>query len=120
MSYVREVPEPGQLVEVRQRRYVVTDVVPSVLSTDALLLHRQHVISLSSVDDDALGEELQVLWEIEPGVRAIEKTPLPEPAGFDTPQRLDTLQKMGADLLDENGQSLKGELEQGDLFYKER
>jgi hypothetical protein len=53
-------------------------------------LRRQHLISLSSVEDDALGEELQVLWELEPGVRAIEKTPLPEPMGFDTPQRLDT------------------------------
>jgi len=87
---VSQIPETGQLVEVRRRRYVVTDVLPSVLTTDGLPLHRQHLLSLSSVEDDALGEELQVLWELEPGARAIEKTPLPEPTGFDTPQRLDT------------------------------
>lgn len=90
MSRVQEIPEPGQLVEVRQRRYVVTEIVPSVLATNTLPLRRQHLLSLSSVEDDALGEELQVLWELEPGARAIEKTPLPEPTGFDTPQRLDT------------------------------
>ena len=49
-----------------------------------------HLVTLSSVEDDALGEELQVIWEIEPGATTIEKTPLPEPIGFDTPQWLDT------------------------------
>src|SRR5437660_1181634 len=48
------------------------------------------LVTLSSVEDDALGEELQVIWEIEPGARAIEKNALPAPLGFDLPQRLDT------------------------------
>jgi hypothetical protein len=43
----------------------------------------QRLVSLSSVEDDALGEELQVIWEIEPGAQVIEKAALPEPTGFD-------------------------------------
>jgi hypothetical protein len=87
------VPEPGQLVDVRRRRYVVVDITQSPLLTDILTtssFQRQHLVTLSSVEDDALGEELQVIWEIEPGAAAIDKTPLPLPVGFDTPQRLDT------------------------------
>ena len=49
----------------------------------------QHLITLSSVEDDALGEELQVIWELEPGARSIDDVDLPEPAGFDDPRRLD-------------------------------
>ena len=29
----------------------------------------QHLVSLGSVEDDATGEELEVIWEIEPGAR---------------------------------------------------
>ena len=89
LSYVSQLPEPGQLVDVRRRRYVVNDVSQSSLPPDILgntsggTLSIQHLVTLSSVEDDALGEELQVIWEIEPGATAIEKTPLPEPVGFD-------------------------------------
>jgi SNF2 family DNA or RNA helicase len=70
------------------------DIAQSSLPPDILTpgnsLQSQHLVTLSSVEDDALGEELQVIWEIEPGATAIDKTPLPRPVGFDTPQRLDT------------------------------
>jgi len=83
-------PEQGQLVTVRQRRYVVTDVAKSTLP-DRLLRKSengaQHLVSLSSVEDDALGEELQVIWELEPGAQIIEKLALPEPTGFDDAER---------------------------------
>ena len=49
----------------------------------------QHLVSLSSVDEDSLGEELQVVWEIEPGAHVLERVALPEPAGMDDPVRLD-------------------------------
>lgn len=90
---IPQIPEPGQLVDVRRRRYVVLDITQSTLPPDLLSSHSfqaQHQVTLSSVEDDALGEELQVIWEIEPGAATIEKTPLPQPIGFDTPQRLDT------------------------------
>ncbi|GHO99628.1 hypothetical protein KSF_096760 [Reticulibacter mediterranei] len=82
MSGLLRVPEPGQLVDVRCRRYVVLDIVQSYLPIDLLttpvLSNRrtQHLITLSSVEDDALGEELQVIWEVEPEATTIEKTPL--------------------------------------------
>ncbi|BCL80110.1 helicase SNF2 family protein [Ktedonobacteria bacterium brp13] len=96
MSRLLSIPEIGQLVDVRQRRYVVLDIVQSSLPTNLMTTpalqgqYVQHLVRLSAVDDDALGEELQVIWEVEPGARTVEKTPLPQPVGFDTPVRLDT------------------------------
>src|SRR4051794_20329778 len=81
---VPRVPELGQLVHVRQRQFVVTDVLPSTLPTP------QHLVALNCVADDGFGEDLQVIWEIEPGARIIDKkSDLPAPNGFDTPKRLD-------------------------------
>ena len=88
-------PEQGQLVDVRQRRYLVTEVVKGSLPESPLRPREnggngaQHLVTLSSVEDDSLGEELQVVWEIEPGVHIHEKLALPEPTGFDSPARLD-------------------------------
>ena len=78
-------PEPGQLVAVRQRHFVVMDVQKSALPADSIQtgIHiPQHVVSLSSVEDDALGEELRVVWELEPGAHAYEKVALLEPTAF--------------------------------------
>jgi len=66
-------PEPGQLVDVRQRRYVVVEVTASTLPPAVLspgTLDRPHLVTLSSVEDDALGEDLQVIWGVEPGAEA--------------------------------------------------
>ncbi len=86
------VPEPGQLVHVRQRQFVVTDVLAGSLPADPLRGRTstdQHLISLNCVADDGFGEELQVIWEVEPGARVIDrKSDLPAPTGFDTPRRL--------------------------------
>ncbi len=100
MSLAVTIPEPGQLVDVRQRRYSVVDVAQSTLPPDLLKpgslvlpAHNsqvQHLVTLTSVEDDALGEDLQVIWEIEPGANVIEKNALPVPVGFDSPHRLDT------------------------------
>src|SRR5437763_4041158 len=85
-------PEQGQLVCVRSRQWVVNDVRPSRLPPPALkpaVSGPQCLLTLASVEDDGLGEELQVIWEIEPGAEVIEKVALPEPTGFDPPDRLD-------------------------------
>jgi hypothetical protein len=85
-------PEQGQLVSIRSRKWIVNDVHPSTLPTVALkpdFTGPQHLLPLSSVEDDGLGEELQVIWEIEPGAKVIEKVALPEPTGFDLPDKLD-------------------------------
>jgi hypothetical protein len=85
-------PEQGQLVNVRSRQWVVQDVRASTLPPPALkpTFHGpQHLLTLSSVEDDGLGEELRVIWEIEPGAKLIEKVALPEPTDFDPPDKLD-------------------------------
>ncbi|MDP9438296.1 MAG: DEAD/DEAH box helicase, partial [Actinomycetota bacterium] len=79
-------------MDVRQRRFVVTEVSGSGLPSDLLrngVDGSQHLVTLSSVEDDGLGEELRVVWELEPGARVLENASLPEPAGFDDPRRLD-------------------------------
>ena len=86
-------PTPGQLVTVRQRRFVVTDVssgaLPASAHTPLADAPPQHLVSLTSVEDDGLGEELEVIWEIEPGARIYERATLPEVTGFDPPERLE-------------------------------
>jgi ERCC4-related helicase len=69
---------------------VVTDVRQGTLTAQfAPTDQPPHLVSLTSIEDDALGEELQVIWEIEPGARAFEKMELPEPRGFDQPAHLE-------------------------------
>lgn len=79
-------PAPSQLVQVRNRRFVVTSVEPS---RGLGGLHPQNIVSLSSVEDDGLGEELRVIWELEPGTAVLERASMPELSGFDEPGRLD-------------------------------
>jgi len=52
-------PAPGQLVHVRQRQYLVEEIVPAPSPGDATL------VRLACVDDDAQGQALEVLWECE-------------------------------------------------------
>ena len=73
-------PEPGQLVEVRRRQWVVADVVSSKLASNSA---PQNSVTLSSIDEDGLGEELEVIWEIEPGAQVIEHAGLPSITGQD-------------------------------------
>src|SRR6516225_4324304 len=85
-------PEQGQLVSVRSRQWIVNEVRPSTLPPPPLKLTfsgPQHLLTLASIEDDGLGEELQVIWEIELGAKVIEKVALPEPTGFDPPDKLD-------------------------------
>ena len=83
----RQPPAPGQLVSVRNRRFVVTAIAGS--STHEERAAAQNLVTLSSVEDDALGEELQVVWELEPGAAILERASMPELSGFDSPARLD-------------------------------
>lgn len=79
-------PEPGQLVEVRRRQWVVVDVVSSNLASSS---SSQNAVSLSSIDEDGLGEELEVIWEIEPGAQVIERAGLPSISGQDDSEKLE-------------------------------
>lgn len=86
------VPEPGQVAMVRQRPFVVVDVIRSELpaSPEKLATGKpQHLVKLSSVEDEGLGEELQVIWELEPGAQYREKSQLPPLTAFDPPRYFD-------------------------------
>jgi len=82
------VPEIGQLVIVRNCAFVVTEIIYSSLQREGIADNSNHLVKLSSVEDDALGEEFQVIWELEPGTSIREKSSLPDPDSFDHPKRL--------------------------------
>jgi superfamily II DNA or RNA helicase len=79
-------PEPGQLVEVRRRQWIVSDVDASAVSPE---LPKRNLVKLASIDEDALGEEIEVLWELEPGAHVIERAGLPALSALDDPSRLE-------------------------------
>ncbi|MGH3259608.1 MAG: SNF2-related protein, partial [Streptosporangiaceae bacterium] len=86
-------PEAGQLVQVRGQQWVVSGVARSRQPVDELAASRlpgQTLVRLASVSDDDLGEELTVVWEVEPGRAIVPATKLPEVTedGWDDPQRL--------------------------------
>ncbi|MEW5983127.1 MAG: DISARM system SNF2-like helicase DrmD [Acidobacteriota bacterium] len=56
-------PSTGEIVRVRSRRYLVGDVVPAPAPGD------QTLVRLACLEDDAEGEELEVLWEKEVDAR---------------------------------------------------
>lgn len=88
------VPTEGQLVEVRGSRWVVTDVQRQGLTrspADEGVQSSQHAVALQSVEDDRLGHELKVVWELEPGRMLVPNKDLPDKIDanrFDDPEVL--------------------------------
>ena len=91
---VPTVPEPGQVVEVRGATWAVTDVREQGLprsSADDAATDLEHVVALQSIDEDRLGEELSVVWELEVGHTLVPQQGLPgrlDAASFDDPNML--------------------------------
>ena len=86
------VPELGQVVRCRDRIWAVNEVTPSSLPPDAISNTRpQHLIRMSSLEDDGFGDELTVIWELESGTQVIphQEFPKPEIGKLDSPERLD-------------------------------
>lgn len=81
------IPEPGQLVEVRRRQWVVADIQGAAFLSNTR--DEQHLVTLTSIDEDSNGEELQVVWQIEPGAKILERAGLPQITGVDSADRLD-------------------------------
>lgn len=87
-------PKPGDIVEVRGATWAVADVREQGLprsSADDGVPQLNHVISLQSLAEDRMGEELNVIWELEVGHSVAPDQGLPEvitPEGFDDPNRL--------------------------------
>lgn len=87
----------GQLVRVRGQQWVVSDLSTAALPADELAastLPGRTLVTLTSVSEDDLGEELSVVWEVEPGRAVIPSGALPdvpEPEQWDDPQTLGAL-----------------------------
>ncbi|MEX5714702.1 hypothetical protein IC615_07250 [Serratia ureilytica] len=59
-------PEPGQLVEVRRRQWLVVEVSSSQLPTASF---QQHSVTLSSIDEDSLGNYLRSSGKLNQGLK---------------------------------------------------
>lgn len=87
-------PEVGSIVEVRGTTWAVTSVAEQGLSrspADETRGCKQHVVSLQSLEEDRMGEELSVIWELEVGQTVIPSRGLPDVISadsFDDPNRL--------------------------------
>jgi superfamily II DNA or RNA helicase len=81
---MHKLPEPGQLVRIRQRLWSVSEVEDSVTPTGHQ--REQHLVSLVSVEEDSFDESLRVIWEIEPAAQVLDTGGLPAPEGFDPPE----------------------------------
>ncbi|MFD0375598.1 DISARM system SNF2-like helicase DrmD [Streptomyces sp. NPDC127112] len=81
-----QLPQEGQLVEVRGQSWVVARVeaAPASGARTATLVH------LQSVADGRFGDTLSVIWEVEPGRRVLDRGSLPDASTgqFDSPSRL--------------------------------
>ncbi|AGW92094.1 helicase [Ralstonia pickettii DTP0602] len=87
-STLQSIPEVGQLVIARKRPFVVTEIAAPAAGIAKDAVRRHHLVKLSSVEDDGLGEQLEVIWELEPGTAVHEKPSLPSPDTFDQPKHL--------------------------------
>jgi superfamily II DNA or RNA helicase len=85
-------PEPGQVVTVRGSTWAVADVRQQGLPrspADEADARLTHVVSLQSLEEDRLGDELAVVWELEVGHTVAPDQGLPETiTGFDDPTTL--------------------------------
>lgn len=91
---ISHVPEPGQVVEVRGSTWAVAKVQAQGLPrspADESVAQLSHVVELQSLDEDRLGEQLSVVWELEVGNTVTPAQGLPDQItadGFDDPERL--------------------------------
>jgi hypothetical protein len=74
--------QPGALVHVRQRHWVVEAIRPPINPHDSPL------VDLACIDGDAQGQPLSVLWKVEPDARILDEDAWAAVGskGFDQPE----------------------------------
>lgn len=85
MSEIAVAPEQGQIVRLRHKIWAVT----AVNRTKAHAKQVIHRVSLDCLSDDALGENIQVIWEREIAPAFVESTSLPIITTSDDPGLFD-------------------------------
>ncbi|WP_081057575.1 DISARM system SNF2-like helicase DrmD [Burkholderia diffusa] len=78
-------PEQGQIVKLRHKIWAVTAVSKTKTQTTRAI----HRVALECLSDDALGENIQVIWEREISPHFIESTSIPSITGHDEPELFD-------------------------------
>ena len=81
-----QIPEQGQLVQVRGRHFLVSDVWAGAAEPSDVPHHR---VRLESLDDDQLGDTLDVIWEHEVHRQVYDALGLPGPDSWDTLTRFE-------------------------------
>ena len=85
------------LVKSPCRRFCVTDVCTSTSLTN-VVRNRQtanhHLVKVKSIEDDDLGAELEVIWELEIDAATYETRELHFPEGFEPGDRLYSVLKI--------------------------
>lgn len=83
LSLPERAPTPGELVQLRSRRWVVEEVVESAVAGQT------PIVRLACADDDAQGQSLEVYWDYEIDRRILEVEGWADLAakGFDPPRR---------------------------------
>lgn len=97
ISAVPAIPEPGQVVKVRGSVWAVTEVREQGLvrsPADDAGPRIEHAVALQSLEEDRMGEELTVIWEVEYGQVILPEEGLPgsvRAAAFDKPDTIGAL-----------------------------
>ncbi len=87
-------PETGQIVQVRGAIWAVTEVEAQGLlrsPADDGQARLEHVVALQSLDEDRMGEELRVVWELEVGNSVVPDRGLPDTISAEALDNPDTL-----------------------------
>ncbi len=87
MSITGTAPEQGQLVHLRNRYFIVEDVIPNDTGPAVSPITR---VSLECIDDDRLGVSLDVIWEREVNTRILEDISLPIMTDWDKPEKFNS------------------------------
>lgn len=75
------VPEQGQLIQVRNRFFIVQDID---LHIDRDTQNHTHKLSLECIDDDRLGETFDLIWELEVNKSVHTDIGFPKPEKWDS------------------------------------
>ncbi|RZI44486.1 hypothetical protein EGT07_03445 [Herbaspirillum sp. HC18] len=85
MPPIGVIPEQGQIVKLRHKIWAVT----AVNKTKTQQNHAVHRVALECLSDDALGDNIQVIWEREVAPDVVESTELPSITAYDDPDLFD-------------------------------
>ncbi|MCG8094852.1 MAG: DISARM system SNF2-like helicase DrmD [Candidatus Thiodiazotropha endolucinida] len=85
MPQIGTSPEQGQIVKLRHKIWAVTAVNKTSVHAGSAI----HRVALECLSDDALGDDIQVIWEREITPQLIDSTSLPEITAYDEPELFD-------------------------------